>query len=410
GAHLHRLLGQSQETAVGEAVDTLILTHRAGQVTSVRRLHGNGRTLELKLAWPPVELFGQTACVLTLHDVSEREGFKRELERYQAQLESLVEERTAALSTAMREAEAANHAKGVFLSSMSHELRTPLNAILGFSRLLERDPAMSAGHRQKLSAIHDAGERLLNLINEILETSRNDSTTDLGKTLDPDMAAPPQRTVVGLDGEGPSPRLLIVDDQADNRWLITHLLESAGFRVDTAENGKEAIDAFIVSRPDLIFMDMRMPVMDGGEATRRIRALPGGADARIVGMTASTLADDQAGALAAGCDCIVAKPLAESEVFAAIAQLLDIRYRYAEPDLPPATAVSPGNPPPLAPTYRTQLGKAAEQLDLEECMRIAQEMAAENAMAAAYLLDLLDQYRFDTVLAWCQQASASNHR
>jgi len=179
GRPLWSLLGEQQEEALRDALETAIRSHEEGKPASRRRIGWQERIIELALAWPPAEFFGQAACILTLHDVTEREQFKGELERYQAQLESLVEERTTALRAAMRDAEAANHAKGIFLSNMSHELRTPLNAILGFSRLLQREPDISGKHRQKIESIQRAGEHLLALINDVLELSRSDKEASL---------------------------------------------------------------------------------------------------------------------------------------------------------------------------------------------------------------------------------------
>jgi CheY-like chemotaxis protein len=77
-------------------------------------------------------------------------------------------------------------------------------------------------------------------------------------------------------------------------------------------------------------MDMRMPVMDGYEATRRIRGLPGGDTVKIVAITASAFKEQRSDILAAGCDDVVYKPFRDPEIFATMARLLDIQYRYAE--------------------------------------------------------------------------------
>lgn len=145
-----------------------------------------------------------------------------------------------------------------------------------------------------------------------------------------------QGQVLGLLAGQPSPRLLVVDDKADNRDLTRQLLESAGLEVRTASNGQEALAAYQSWCPDLIWMDMRMPVMDGYEATRRIRALPGSERVKIVALTASAFEEDRRDILAAGCDEMVRKPLEVDVLFEVLGRLLALQYRYAETTIRPS--------------------------------------------------------------------------
>ncbi len=103
--------------------------------------------------------------------------------------------------------------------------------------------------------------------------------------------------------------VLLVEDEPVNREVAQILLEDIGFQVDTAENGVEAVRMAGQRRYDLILMDMQMPEMDGLEATRRIRALPGGGDRLIIAMTANAFADDKERCLAAGMDHFATKPI-----------------------------------------------------------------------------------------------------
>ena len=107
----------------------------------------------------------------------------------------------------------------------------------------------------------------------------------------------------------PEYRVLIVEDQAENWQLLRQLLERAGFQVRVAENGAEGVEAFQSWRPHFIWMDWRMPVMDGLEATRRIRALDGGREVKIVALSASVFKEEREQVLAAGVDDFVPKPI-----------------------------------------------------------------------------------------------------
>jgi len=95
--------------------------------------------------------------------------------------------------------------------------------------------------------------------------------------------------------------ILVVEDQMDNRQILRDLLGNAGYQLVEAENGEEALAAIAQKRPDLILMDIQLPVMDGYEATRRIRANPDLQSIRIITVTSYALAGDEAKALAAGC-------------------------------------------------------------------------------------------------------------
>ena len=409
-----------------------------------------------------------------------------------------------AAEEARRAAEVANEAKSAFLANMSHELRTPLNAILGFSQIMQRDPALPTGQRENLNIINRSGEHLLILINDILEMSKIEAgritlsennfdlyrlladlesmfrlrtrdkslqlcfersldvpqyiRTDEGKlrqvlinllsnavkftekgaitlrvnadrdrdreslsalsisplyllfevedtgpgiapeeqdsifdvfvqaesgrkaqeggtglglpisrqfvqlmggelTVESPPSIPPTggevrggiphwegrkgfppsggevkggqgsifrfdiqisqvaatdvqptqpaRRVIGLEPNQPVYRLLVVDDSVDNRKLLVELLEPLGFEIREANNGQESIEVWERWQPDLIWMDMRMPVMDGYEAIRQIKAAPGGQSTIIVALTASAFEKERARVLSTGCDDFV---------------------------------------------------------------------------------------------------------
>ena len=110
--------------------------------------------------------------------------------------------------------------------------------------------------------------------------------------------------------------ILVVEDQADNRRILRDLLSNAGYELIEAESGEEAITAVVARRPDLILMDIQLPVIDGYEATRRIRSNPGLKSVPIIAVTSYALAGDEAKALAAGCTAYITKPFSPRALLA----------------------------------------------------------------------------------------------
>ncbi|MBD2576967.1 response regulator [Oscillatoria sp. FACHB-1406] len=138
----------------------------------------------------------------------------------------------------------------------------------------------------------------------------------------------PQRRVTALAPNQPNYRILVVDDKALNRQLLVKLLEPLGFAVNEAANGREAIEVWDAWEPHLIFMDMRMPVMDGYEATQQIKRTVKGNATAIIALTASVLEEERAVTISVGCDDFLHKPFRESEIFAAINKHIGVRYLY----------------------------------------------------------------------------------
>jgi CheY-like chemotaxis protein len=107
-------------------------------------------------------------------------------------------------------------------------------------------------------------------------------------------------------------KILVVEDNEDNRRILVYRLGRIGdFDIREATNGREAIEAVEREPPDLVFMDLKMPVMDGWEAMRRIRAMPPGRAVRIIALTAQVMTGDEERALEMGCDDYLAKPVVD---------------------------------------------------------------------------------------------------
>jgi two-component system cell cycle response regulator DivK len=116
--------------------------------------------------------------------------------------------------------------------------------------------------------------------------------------------------------------ILVVEDQEDNRQILRDLLTSADYEMTEAENGQEALEAVAKQKPDLILMDIQLPVMDGYEATRRLKGNPAYKDIPIIVVTSYALSGDEGKARDAGCDAYVTKPYSPRQLLAKIREFL----------------------------------------------------------------------------------------
>lgn len=138
------------------------------------------------------------------------------------------------------------------------------------------------------------------------------------------------RRPIALAPDQPSYRLLIVDDSVDNRQVLLSLLSPFGFELKEASNGQEAIAIWETWQPNLIFMDMRMPIMNGYEATKHIRSVTKNQGTVIIAVTASSLEEERSIVLAAGCNDFIRKPYKETDIFGALQNYIQVRFIYDE--------------------------------------------------------------------------------
>jgi len=130
------------------------------------------------------------------------------------------------------------------------------------------------------------------------------------------------RAVREMGGSEESPTILLVEDTEDNRHMMKKLLEMSGYRVLEATNGEEAVQVTSKEWPELILMDLSLPIIDGLAATRLIRKLPDGNRLPIIAVSAHDTADFHADALAAGCDAYITKPINYPELEEIVARLM----------------------------------------------------------------------------------------
>ena len=260
----------------------------------------------------------------------------------------------------------------------------------------------------------------------------------------------PKRQVIGLAPNQPQYRILVVEDRWENRQLLVNLLEPLGFEVREAENGAAAITLCDSWSPHLIWMDIRMPVMDGYEATRIIKAhsaelhsaiaVPSSAQTAngwvssspasvlpcppfpvIIAITANVFEEERTRVLSAGCDDFVRKPLQEDIFFAKMAEHLGVRYIYQEevintnsliqeeeePELLPCDSdicLLAENLTVMSPEWIEHLLQAVMQLDNKEVQGLIEQIPPEHANIAQALAQRLEVLDFEQLMNLAQDA------
>jgi len=208
---------------------------------------------------------------------------------------------------------------------------------------------------------------------------------------------PAPRSVVGLVPGQPHWRVLIVDDDLENRLLLSAQLTAVGFEVREAEDGEQAVTAFEKWRPHYIWMDMRMPVMDGYEATAKIRTLPGGGEVRIVALTASAFKEQEDKILAAGCNGVLHKPYQEHDLFDMMARHLDVEFTYDEAarSVPPLSPLRPEDVVNLPSEIVERMLKAAQQCDQDTMQNLIDQLPDDQLNVIHGLQHLVSEFEWE---------------
>jgi CheY-like chemotaxis protein/anti-sigma regulatory factor (Ser/Thr protein kinase) len=208
--------------------------------------------------------------------------------------------------------------------------------------------------------------------------------------------------VIGLAPTQKSWRILIADDNRENLLLLKSLLEDVGFYVLEAQNGQEAVAAFEKETPDLIWMDMRMPVMDGYEAVRQIRQCSGGNTVPIIAITASAFREQRQDILAAGCNDMVIKPFQAQEIFEVMGRFLDIEYiceqePEAAPDRVPEVELTSAMLADLPAELLQELREATKSLNSEAITAVIERIEPLDPDTAKGLQTFMNDFQIGRI-------------
>ena len=211
-------------------------------------------------------------------------------------------------------------------------------------------------------------------------------------------------------------RLAIIDDRETNRLALLKLLKSVGFEARTANNGVEAISLWQEWQPDLIWMDIRMPVMDGYEATRTIKSHPQGKATVIIALTASAFEEQREKAFQAGYDDFVPKPFSEQTIFDKLTQHLGVAFIYeaevehlANEPIKAAKPLTLKDLESLSPGLVKELNQAAIAVDNEKIEQLITQIPDSQQHIAQKISDMLAEYDFDAIIDLTNGQSTKAH-
>ncbi len=211
-----------------------------------------------------------------------------------------------------------------------------------------------------------------------------------------------EKRVIGLIPDQPIYKILVVDDKLINCQLLMKLLIPLGFDLQPASNGQEAIALWESWQPHLIFMDMRMPVMDGYEATKYIKGHVKGSATVIIALTASVLEEEKAIVLSAGCDDFMRKPFKEEAIFYMLHKYLGVNYIYQEIpkyQIDQRSAILTLEDLKIMPQdWLERFMQANLEADAHQALMIMQEIPQTETKLIKGLNKLIYEYEFERII------------
>jgi PAS domain S-box-containing protein len=221
-----------------------------------------------------------------------------------------------------------------------------------------------------------------------------------------------RRVVALAPGTGPY-RILVADDKPDNRFLLCELLRPVGFDVMEASNGVEALAACELWSPHVVLMDMRMPVMDGYEATRRLKSKKTDRNIAVIAVTASAFDDSKKQVMASGVDAYLRKPFRAEELFAVMEQCLGLRYVFADktaktPGHAQAASLTPDSLTMLPQELVQAMRQAVSEGDIARLTETISHVAKVDSDVARALQALADRYDYEKISQLLEKEKSDN--
>ncbi|NVN93926.1 MAG: PAS domain S-box protein [Bacteroidetes bacterium] len=210
-----------------------------------------------------------------------------------------------------------------------HELKNLFKHFLQTSSGIKKGSGTGLGLALSRELVNLMGGNI-SVVTEVGKGSLFTFYVEIQKGVKEDFKVKVKKRIISVDKSEKKYRILTVDDKEENLQVVGKLLNLVGFETKEAVNGEDAIEKFMEWNPDLILMDLRMPVMDGYESCRQIKLTEKGKQTPIIALTASAFEEDKEKAKKYGLQGYIRKPFRENELFIAIAKTLDIKYIYDE--------------------------------------------------------------------------------
>jgi len=210
----------------------------------------------------------------------------------------------------------------------------------------------------------------------------------------------PTRQVIGLTPNQPNYRILVVDDHLENRLMLVKLLSEVGLEVQEAANGVDAISVWQQWKPHLIWMDLRMPGLDGYEATKKIRAIEkGNSPTIIIALTAQATSADRTVALKAGCNDYISKPFGAETLFCKMAKYLGLHYIYGKESQVPLNSepLSFESFAVMPQDWVVELHQASRCCEQKAVVQLIEQIPADGLSLAFGLKQLAENFAFDEI-------------
>ena len=210
-----------------------------------------------------------------------------------------------------------------------------------------------------------------------------------------------ENRIIGLEDNQLPPKILVAEDNDDSRALLASLLSGIGFDVRDAANGKQAVELFESWNPQFIWMDIRMPILDGYEATKKIRALENGKEVKIVALSAHVMQEELNKIYEVGCDDFLAKPFKEESLFSKLEKYLPIKYKYEYSDnksnVKSKDEMEKLDLSFLEEEIKSKLLYASNETDATKIVEIAKEMISTHPKIAERLIKLADNFDYERI-------------
>lgn len=211
--------------------------------------------------------------------------------------------------------------------------------------------------------------------------------------------------VVGLEPGEITYRILIAEDHTSSRRFLAKLLQDTGFEIHEAENGRQAIEIWEAWNPHLIWMDVRMPEVDGLEAVSHIRSKPRGGETRIIALTATAFEEDLEHIMASGCDDFLRKPFREADVFNMLKKYLDLQFIYEEIGTAQAMTTRAGETPQISDFTAVpadlidELRQATITAEMDQMLTVIDKISNHDPDLAFQLKTLTLNFEYKKIIA-----------